>query len=342
MSFCAFYSAPSQSPEPLPASVGHNVNKEQRPMNRLFLIILTFSLLAINCNGQKIPNPKVEKVFLDKTDTTKNCYTIIYPPKLPWTGYLFLVPGFGETAENVLQQTDLPKKLAQNGILTIIPTFQDGVLSFGVDSLSQQTFDSILKDVTSKHKLIDQRFYIGGFSIGGSCAIKYAENSAVKPTAIFAIDPPLDFERFYKSAKRDIRLSKDNEANQENIYMVDRLEKETGGNPNTKLTEYHNLSPYSFSDTTQTAIKKLINLPLRIYTEPDINWWLKERGADLTSMNATECSAMINELNRLGNQKSELITTQNKGYRKPDNRRHPHSWSIVDNDELIKWLLKQK
>lgn len=310
-------------------------------MNRLF-IILTFSLFAINCNGQKVSNPKIEKVFLDKSDSTKNWYTIIYPPKLPWTGYLFLIPGFGETAEDVLQQTDLPKKLAQSGILTIIPTFQDGVLSLGVDSLSQQTFDRILKDVTSKHKLLDLKFYVGGFSIGGSCAIKYAENPSIKPTAVFAIDPPLDFERFYNSSKRNIRLSKDSEANQESMYMIDRLEKETGGSPTTNLSEFYKLSPYSFSDTTQTAIKKIITIPLRIYTEPDINWWLKERGADYTGMNSTECSAMINELNRLGNLNAELITTQNKGYRKPDNRRHPHSWSIVENDELIKWLLKQK
>lgn len=147
-------------------------------------------------------------MFLDKTDTTRNCYTIIYPSKLPWTGYLFLVPGFGETAENVLQQTDLPSKLALNGILTIIPTFQDGVLSLGVDSLSQQTFDKILKDVTSKHKLIDQNFYVGGFSIGGSCAIKYAQNSIIKPIAVFAIDPPLDFERFYNSAKEILDFQK--------------------------------------------------------------------------------------------------------------------------------------
>ena len=311
-------------------------------MTRLLFILLTFSIFAISCNAQTITNPKIEKVFLEKTDTAKSCYTIIYPPKLPWKGYLFLVPGFGETAENVLQQTDLPKKLAQNGILTIIPIFQDGVLSFGVDSLSQQTFDKILKDVTSKHKLIDQKFYVGGFSIGGSCAIKYAENATIKPTAVFAIDPPLDFERFYNSAKRDIRLSKDNQANQENIYMIDRLEKETGGSPTTNLPEYYNLSPYSFSDINQTAIKKLTNMPLRIYTEPDVDWWLKERNADLTNMNATECTAMINELNRLGNQNAELITTQKKGYRKPDHKRHPHSWSIVDNDELINWLQKQK
>jgi len=311
-------------------------------MNRLVLLLLAFSLFGINCSGQKASEPKIEKVFLDEKDSTKNCYTILFPTKLPYSGYIFLMPGFGETAEAVLEQTDLPKQLALQGILTIIPTFPDGVLSFGVDQLSQQSFERILKDVTSKHQLNNKNFFVGGFSIGGSCAIKYAENAAIKPSAVFAIDPPLDFERFYNSAKRDIRLSKDGEANPENIYMIERLEKETGGNPTTHLAEYYKISPYSFSDTTQTEIKKLSNIPLRIYTEPDINWWLQERGADFTSMNATACSAMINELNRLGNQNAALLTTQNKGYRKPDNRRHPHSWSIVDNDELIQWLLQQK
>ncbi|RTY78017.1 alpha/beta hydrolase [Flavobacterium sp. LS1P28] len=305
-------------------------------MLRLKLTIFTLFILT-NSFGQKI-----EKVFLYKNDSSKNCYTIIYPPKLPWIGYIFIIPGFGETAENVLQQTDLPKLTAKSGLLTIIPTFQDGVLSFGIDNLSQQSFNNIILDVREKHKLTDLDYYVGGFSIGGSTAIKFAENESLKPKAVFAIDPPLDFERFYNSAKRDIRLSKDNEANQENVYMVDRIEKETGGSPTTNLTKYYTISPYSFSDTTQRAIKQLIKMPLRIYTEPDINWWLKERGADFTSMNATECSAMINELKGLGNQSAELITTQNKGYRKPDNRRHPHSWSIVDNNELIEWLLRQK
>ncbi|MNR47412.1 hypothetical protein D3C85_1665090 [compost metagenome] len=83
-------------------------------------------------------------------------------------------------------------------------------------------------------------------------------------------------------------------------------------------------------------------MPLRIYSEPDIDWWMKERNADLTNMNVTDCSAMINELNRLGNQQAVLITTQNKGFRKPDHKRHPHSWSIVENQELIQWLLQQK
>lgn len=311
-------------------------------MIKYFISLLAFIILYSYGHAQKSNYLKIKKVYLEKFDTTKNCYTIIYPTKLPWKGYLFLIPGFGETAERVFQQTNLPKNLALNGILTIIPTFQDGVLSFGVDSATQQSFNRILKDVTTKHKLIDQKFYVGGYSIGGSCTIKYAENATIKPTAIFAIDPPLDFERVYNSAKRDLRLSKGINLNQENLYIVERLEKELGGNPSSKKLDYYKFSPYSFSDTTQTAIKKLSTIPIRIYTEPDIYWWMKERQADFTSMNATECSAFINELNRIGNKNANLITTQKKGFRKPNNDKHPHSWSIVNNEDLIKWLLKHQ
>lgn len=290
---------------------------------------------------------KIEKVYLDKKDSTSNCYTAIYPEKIPYTGFLFLIPGLGQTAQDVLIQTDLPKLASQNGILTIIPTFTTGVLSFGIDSVSQQSFTTILAEVTNKYKLAETRLFVGGFSIGGSCAVKFAElanqeNYRQKPTAVFAIDPPLDFERFYYSRKRDIRLTVQGKPSEEAVFMISKIEKEMKGNPETARTNFYKLSPYSFTDTNQTAIKNLIHTPIRIYTEPDIQWWMKERGGDLSGMNALDASAMINELTKLGNKNAVLLTTENKGYRKPDNRRHPHSWSIVDNEELIRWMLNQK
>ena len=112
-----------------------------------------------------------------------------------------------------------------------------------------------------------------------------------------------------------------------------------GGTPQTALENYHRISPYSLSDTTQSAIKNLVNIPIRVYIEPDIQWWLNERGTDVWGVNILDCSALINELNKLGNQNAVLITTQNKGFRRPEHKRHPHSWSIVDNNELIDWLL---
>ncbi len=59
-----------------------------------------------------------------------------------------------------------------------------------------------------------------------------------------------------------------------------------------------------------------------IVSEPDIQWWLANRGYDYTDMNVTDHAAMINELQRLGN------------------IRHPHSSSIIDADVLLPWLLK--
>ncbi|MFR5659453.1 MAG: hypothetical protein ACLUDU_16445, partial [Butyricimonas faecihominis] len=151
-------------------------------MYRYSLIILSFLMMT------ELSAQKIEKVLLDKNDTTRNCYTIIYPDSLPWMGYLFLVPGFGETAEDVLLQTKLPVETAERGILTIIPTFQDGVSSFGFDSLSQQAFRRIVDDVTSRHKLQDSEYYLGGFSMGGSTVVKFAETADKKPKAVFAID----------------------------------------------------------------------------------------------------------------------------------------------------------
>ncbi len=310
-------------------------------MARLLITILSLSLFAIGCNVQEITNLKIEKVFLDN-DTTKNCYTIIFPSKLPVKGYIFLLPGYSETSERVMQQSSLPWQLAESGILTIIPTLQDGVFSFGIDDSSQQAFKKVIADVREKNKLTEQPFYLGGYSIGGSCILKYAEEAETKPNAVFAIDPPIDFEQVYNSSRRNLRLSVNTEPNQESVFLVEKIKEIMNGAPEDSIANYYKISPYSFSDTSQTAIKKLVKVPLRIYTEPDIHWWMKERGMDYTSMNSTFHSAMINELNRLGNENATLNTTQNKGFREPDNNRHPHSWSIVDNGELIKWLLEQK
>lgn len=58
--------------------------------------------------------------------------------------------------------------------------------------------------------------------------------------------------------------------------MLKRYKNEFGGTPEEALHNYRKFSPYSFSDTTQQSIKPLINLPIRLYTEPDVLWWLGE------------------------------------------------------------------
>ena len=309
-------------------------------MQKINLLILTL-LTSIISYGQRI-----ETVYLNANDSTTNMYIAVVPEKEKVNSFMVLLDGFGNSPQDVLFQTGIPKYASQQGILTIIPLLKTGPSYFGSDTASQQSLKEIINLVVNRYQLKGKDLYIGGFSIGGTCAVKYSElsvqnNYPVKPKAVFAIDPPLDWERYYNAAKRVVRLSNPAKVNGEVFYMIDRIQKEMKGTPKTALENFYTQSPYSFSDTTQNAVKNLIKTPVMIISEPDIQWWLKERGYDYSYNNITDHAAMINELQRLGNNNAVLVTTTGKGYRKPNNMRHPHSWSIADPEQIIKWLRSQ-
>ncbi len=287
---------------------------------------------------------KIEKIYLNENDSTTNRYLAVSPQEISCKGYMFLIPSFYESPEHVMEQTDLPILAAEKGILTIIPTFKTGLASFGIDSLTQFSLKEIIEDVHIRYNLKNLKFYIGGFSIGGSCVVKFAEdavkdNYQYQPDGIFLVDPPLDFVRLYNSYKRTLRIAPNSKLRKEAIYMIERIEKEMDGTPTTNLQNYINKSPYCFTDTNQTAIKQITNIPIRYYTEPELHWKMKEYSStDYSDINGLDGSCMINELVLLGNKSAELILTKNKGYRKPNHRKQPHSWSIIDEEELIQWL----
>jgi hypothetical protein len=287
---------------------------------------------------------KIETVYLNKTDSTSNMFDVIFPENGVVKSYLILLDAFRSKSKDVLNQTDIPIIASQNEILTIIPILKSGTSSIGSDSISQESIKEIIELAVQKYQLNGKDLYIGGFSIGGTCAVKYAEmsiqnNYPIKPKAVFAIASPLDWERYYNGAKRVVRISKFDKVNQEVFYMINRIEEEMKGTPKSAIESYYKNSPYSFSDTTQNAVKSLSNTPIMLISEPDIQWWLNERGYDNSYNNTTDHIAMINELQKLGNKNAILLTTSDKGYRKPENLRHPHSWSIADPEQIIKWLL---
>ena len=310
-------------------------------MQKLVLLTLIF-ITTTRAFGQKL-----ETIYLNTKDSTANMYIAVLPQSTPAKAFMVLLDGFGASPQDVLQQTELPAYAAKQGILTVIPILKTGPLYFGIDTASQQSLKEQIESVVNRYQLQGKAFYIGGFSIGGGCAVKYAELAvknkyAVKPKAVFAVDPPLDWERFYNAAKRVVRLAANATVNGEVTYMIDRIEKEMKGTPQTALENFYNLSPYSFSDTTQRAVKTLVDTPIMLLAEPDIQWWLSQRGYDYNFINVTDLAAMVNELQKLGNSKAVLITTMNKGYRKPNGMRHPHSWSIADKEVVVNWLLSQK
>jgi hypothetical protein len=302
------------------------------------LFLLAALSCATYCFGQK-----TEVVYMNLKDSTANYYIATIPEGVAPKALLVLIPGAFQNPESVIWQTALYKEAAEKGILTIIPLSVRGVESFGIDSTSQHSFHLLIDNAVSRYKLKGKSFYIGGFSLGGSAAVKYAElansnNELLKPDAVFAIDPPLDFERYYNAVQRIIRLTPAAQVNKELPYMTNKIEQEMQGTPQTALENYYKLSPYSYSDAQQRAVKTMANTPIMLIHEPDVDWWLKERGYDYRMMNSIDESAMINELQKMGNPNAVLVTRRDVGYREPGHIRHPHSFSIVDNAHLLQWL----
>jgi hypothetical protein len=113
-----------------------------------------------------------------------------------------------------------------------------------------------------------------------------------------------------------------------------------GGSPEEYPSRYIQASPFSAFAEEGGQAGLLAKMPVRLYTEPDIHWWMNNRQVDYYSMNALDAAGLIQQLRLLGNRQAELITTQGRGVR-PDGQRHPHSWSIVDEPELGAWILRQ-
>ena len=287
---------------------------------------------------------KVEYTFSMPGDSTKNYYIAIHPQGTP-KGVIILLPGFGELPAATLKETHIPKAASKAGYLTIIPALGDWSF-FYIDDQSHQKLNHFILEMFKKYSLQEKSFFMGGHSFGGTMALQYAQHAYAKdsklkkPAGIFAVDPPLDIERLYGCMTSTNRPPKNPISTQEDNYVSARIQYEFGTNPNTDPKFFWNVSPYAQSDPNHTSLKNIISLPVRIYNEPDIDWYIANRNIDYYCMNALDSAAMINWLKNLGNKRAEIITTSGKGFRNEKRVRHPHSWSIADSTELVNWIAR--
>ena len=271
-------------------------------------------------------------------------YYITHTPKTKAKGLLLLLPGFGETPLSADTETEIPEVAAQEGLLTVIAILSEGPQSFYLDEASQAALDQLIAHLFERFLLAGKKFYMGGFSLGGSGVVKYAERAAANrllypPHAIFAIDPPLDLERLYRTQQKDIARNLSPLAVQEAAYFLKRIEEEMGASPDESLLAYHKTSPYSKSDPQQRAAKLLKYQPILLLSEPAPVWQQENRGRNYQDLNTYDCENLIHLLKEAGHQHAFLRLTENKGYRKRSQEYHPHSWSIAAPEATIQWLL---
>ena len=309
------------------------------------LLILT----CFTCFGQKTERVVVSHedpydlyANIDK-DSTTLFYEKIVPKNKP-LGVLVILPGSGERIEDVKKQISLPTLAVQKDLLVIFPSINWGTNKHIPE---HEFLDTIFKQVVKQYRVPKDKFVIGGFSGGGMVALTYAEkankhsdSTFIKPKAIFGVDPPLDYAHLWNHCKKDIERNFSEPAIQEGKWIMDSYTKEFGGSPEEFPENYVKYSIFSYSEKDGGNAKYLKSTPLLLYTEPDVLWQMQNRHRDYYDMNCVDIAAMINQLQLQGNKSAKLIVTNNKG-RRFNGMRHPHSWSIMNSQQCLDWILEQ-
>ncbi|MFM7487967.1 MAG: hypothetical protein ACKO13_13735 [Cytophagales bacterium] len=281
-----------------------------------------------------------QKIVLDKNDAERGYYFAI-PPQDEVKGVLVLFPGYAETPEMVLPEKKLHNTAFTNNLMTLVIPIGAKIYA---DEPTLSAINRALTDSIKRFRLDNKKMVVGGFSAGGTIALRYAEKCMerpgdfpIEPKAVFAVDSPVDiinlFGYFYRERAKNFSEAGVNEAN----FVQPIMEKELGGTPATNLKNYIANSPFYAASNEPGNERFLKNTAVRVYHDMDVVWQLQNRRRSLYDNNALCSSELINRLLLMGNDKAAFVQSDRKGYRS-NGMRHTHSWSIVDEVECIQWI----
>ena len=279
--------------------------------------------------------------YLNDGDSTNLFYYKIVPKEKP-VGNLVILPSSGETTGKMLKQITLHKLAYQNNILVILPSYNYGTIQRTPDVAF---LDDIFEEVVKDHQVSKDNFVFCGLSDGGMISFDYAiravgdSSTFLTPKGIIGIDPPIDLIRFYNYCQREISRNFSPTGVGEAKWLADVYEKVFGGTPEENRQNYVDASAFTFGEKEGGNAKYLTNIGVRMYTDLDVDYLLNDRHRDLYDWNGIDIVAFVNQLKINGNTNAEVFISQGKGVRL-DGTKHPHSWSIMNNDETLNWILK--
>lgn len=300
-------------------------------------------VVLICCLALPAFSQQFEPVVVDSTASSTGYYIALRPASGKIQGVMVLMPGFNDPPEAVFAASKLQNIAWTNDILTIaVGGGPNLILS---DEL-QQKLSAVLRDVVQRYKVAPDRFVIGGFSAGGSLALRYTELCKeqpavfpVQPQAVFSVDGPVDvpdlLQRYDKFIKRNYSARSTNEGKMIKKMLADQL-----GELPANLPRYVAVSPFYMDSETPGNERFLQHVAVRSYHDIDMGWQMKERRNSLYDINAAAASEMISRLRQQGNEDAELVQAKSPGYN-ANGERNPHSWSIVDETELVQWMRRK-
>jgi len=254
---------------------------------------------------------------------------------------LVLFPCFPCDALNTKQELPIVDAALSSGIAIMLMNFNQRLW------LSQEEKDSlhsIITEAAKAHSLPTEDIYIGGFSSGGNVSLLLADyigssKSDLSVSGVFIVDSPVDLLALYQGAHKIVERDFSQPAIMEANMIINKFDRQFGQG-DSSLQVYQERSPYTAQSHTVNNLSHLQDVEIRLYSEPDTAWWRENRQTPYEDMNAHHIERMEEDLRKLyGDAAVHYIKTNDRGYR-ANGVRHPHSWAIVDAEELIQWINK--
>lgn len=231
--------------------------------------------------------------------------------------------------------------------LAIMRVTTGNPLDFYFDDATTADVIARIEGALRDHGLHGVPVFLAGQSLGGTRALRIAlharrhpEASALRIAAVAVVDAPLDMVRMWDSCRRAARDNFHAAAADEGRWVNYLLETNLGGTPRESFERYVEHSPYVFSADSGGRARELVGLPIRAYHEPDVDWWIENRRKSYYQMNSLDLAAFVNDLKLMGSTAVELVTTHQarEGF---ESGASPHTWSIVDDADLVDWFLRR-
>ena len=312
-------------------------------MKRVLLSLLLIPPLLTAQHVINVEYPSAGSIVYSKKTTLlkiKSGYTLWLPNEISKGIIVF----FDENRDTVNKLPIID--LALKNQLAVLFVTTNNQVEFLFEESKIKELEGYIYEAISKNNIPKNNMLYCGMSLAGTRALKLAAFSQTTqstykliPKAIAICDAPLDMVRNYRECKKASDLNINPVGATESEWVSSYIKSNLKGTPEQALNAYIKYSPFCYTAENGGNAKAFENIYLRCYTEPDVNWWIENRGRDYYGMNAVDLAALVNQLKILGSKRAELITTMGKGFRE-DGSRHPHSWSIVDENELVEWFTR--
>lgn len=302
----------------------------------LFIIALIFIYSCGEGEEKIVTSSPVEaeyrEISTDEFDLLK--------PNSEVDAVLILFGGFAETPSDIKREFQILEPAGKNSVAL---AFSKSNKRLWLENRQKKQMAQALQNLFDNHDLSADNVYLGGFSSGGNIALILGDyltenpDFGIVPKGIFIVDSPVDLAGLYATSEKNIERDFSETSIRESKWLIAML-GDRFGDPKNQLHVYEDYSVFTLATRNIENIKHLDRTKIRLYTEPDTAWWKANRANQYSEINARYIKELSKTLESNGFTQVSYNPTRDRGHRANGNR-HPHSWSIVQTDRLVEWML---